>query len=114
MNRHLPKPAIKKEDQVLVLAGKDRGKRGTVNRLVIKDERVRVVVGGLNMIKKHVKNRPGVRQAGIVELEAPLQISNLMLICPNCGKPARVGHAQMPDGRRVRVCKKCNEVVDRS
>jgi large subunit ribosomal protein L24 len=113
MDRFAPKPHVKKGDEVLVLAGKDRGKTGTINRMVIKDDLVRAVVGGVNMIKKHTKPRPGVRQAGIIEREAPLHISNLMLICTQCGKPTRVGRTQLPDGKRARVCKKCNEVIDR-
>jgi large subunit ribosomal protein L24 len=114
MDRYAPKPNVKKGDEVLVLAGKDRGKQGTVSRMVIKEDRVRAVVSGVNFVKKHTKGRPGVRQAGIIEFEAPLHISNLMLICTQCGKPTRVGKTQMPDGRRVRVCKKCNQVIDRS
>jgi large subunit ribosomal protein L24 len=114
VDRYAPKPNIRKGDEVLVLAGKDRGKQSTVNRMVIKEDRVRVVVAGVNIVKKHTKGRPGVRQAGVVEMEAPLHISNLMLICTECGKPTRVGKTQLPDGRRVRVCKKCNKVIDRS
>jgi large subunit ribosomal protein L24 len=114
MDRYAPKPKIKKGDEVLVLAGKDRGKQGTVNRMVVKEDRVRAVVAGVNIVKKHTKGRPGVRQAGVVEMEAPLHVSNLMLICTQCGKPTRVGKTQLPDGRRARVCKKCNEVIDRS
>ena len=114
MDRYAPKPHVKKGDEVLVLAGKDRGKTGTINRMVIKEDRVRAVVSGVNIIKKHIKNRPGVRQTGIVEREAALHISNLMLICTQCGKPTRVGRSQLPDGRRVRVCKQCDQVIDRS
>lgn len=114
MARFAPKPHVKKGDEVLVLAGKDRGKQGTINRMVIKGENVRAVVAGVNIAKKSTKGRPGVRQAGIIDMEAPLQISNLMLICTECGKPTRVGHTQEPNGRRVRVCKKCGKVIDRS
>jgi large subunit ribosomal protein L24 len=114
MERYAPKPQVKKGDEVIVLAGKDRGKQGTVNRMVIKGRLVRVVVSGVNIVKKHTKGRPGVRQAGIIEVEAPLHISNLMLICTECGKPTRVGHTETSTGRRVRVCKKCGKVIDRS
>jgi large subunit ribosomal protein L24 len=114
MDRYAPKPNIKKGDEVLVLTGKDRGKQGVINRMVIKGELVRAVVAGVNIAKKHSKGRPGVRQAGIIEVEAPLHVSNLMLICTECGKPTRVGHTVAPNGRRVRVCKKCGKVIDRS
>ena len=114
MERFAPKPHVKKGDEVLVLTGKDRGKRGTINRMMIKPDRVRAVVGGVNIMKKHTKGRPGVRQAGIIEIEAPLHISNLMLICTQCGKPTRVSRIVGPDGKRVRVCKKCDQVIDRS
>jgi large subunit ribosomal protein L24 len=114
MARFAPKPHVKKGDQVLVLAGKDRGKEGTINRMQIKEDDVRAVVSGVNIVKRHIKNRPGVRQTGIVEREAPLDISNLMLICSQCGKPTRVGRTTLPDGRHVRVCKKCDQVIDRS
>lgn len=114
MARFAPKPHLKKGDEVLVLAGKDRGKQGTVNTVVFKGDTVRAVVAGLNMVKRHVKSRPGVRQTGIVEREAALHISNLMLICSHCGKPTRVGRTDLPDGRHVRVCKKCDQVIDRS
>lgn len=114
MARFAPKPHVKKGDEVLVLAGKDRGKRGTINSMHIKGERVRATVAGVNIVKRHIKNRPGVRQTGIVEREAPLHISNLMLICTQCGEPTRVGRQELPDGRHVRVCKKCERVIDRS
>ena len=114
MDRYAPKPGIKKGDEVQVLAGKDRGKRGTVNRMIIKEDLVRAVVGGVNIAKKHSKGRPGIRQSGIIDVEAPLHLSNLMLVCTQCGKPTRIGKSQLPDGRRVRVCKKCNQVIDRS
>lgn len=114
MARFAPKPHLRKGDEVLVLAGKDRGKQGTVNTLVTKGDTVRAVVAGVNIVKRHIKSRPGVRQTGIVEREAPLQLSNLMLICSQCGKPTRVGRTTLPDGKHVRVCKKCDQVIDRS
>lgn len=112
MARFAPKPHVRKGDQVLVLRGKDRGKQGAINSMVIDEDKVRAVVAGVNIVKRHLKNRPDVRQTGIVEREAPLHISNLMLICPQCGKPTRIGRSQLPDGRRVRVCKKCDQVID--
>jgi large subunit ribosomal protein L24 len=101
---------IRRDDNVLVIAGKDRGKTGKVNRVI--REKDRVVVAGVNIATKHVKNRPGIRQAGIIHIEAPLHISNVMLVCPNCGKPTRVAHSFLEDGTKVRACKKCNQVID--
>ncbi len=101
---------IRRDDNVLVIAGKDRGKTGKVNRVI--REKDRVVVAGVNIATKHVKNRPGIRQAGIIHVEAPLHISNVMLVCPNCGKPTRVAHTFLEDGTKVRSCKKCNRVID--
>ncbi len=102
---------IRRDDNVTILAGKDRGKTGKVNRVI--REKNRVVVAGVNIATKHVKNRPGVRQAGIIHVEAPLHISNVMLVCPNCGKPTRVAHAFLDDGTKVRVCKHCDQDIDK-
>jgi large subunit ribosomal protein L24 len=102
---------IRRDDNVMVIAGKDRGKSGKVNRVI--REKDRVVVAGVNMATKHVKNRPGIRQAGIIHVEAPLHISNVMLMCPHCAKPTRVGHRFQEDGTKVRVCKRCNDVIDK-
>ena len=97
------------------LAGKDRGKQGTINRMVIKGDLVRAVVGGVNIVKKHIKSRPGVRQAGIMDMEAPLHISNLHAHLPALRQAnAHRAHTSCQDGRRVRVCKKCDQVIDRS
>ena len=102
---------IRRDDNVMVIAGKDRGKSGKVNRVI--REKERVVVAGVNIATKHVKNRPGIRQAGIIHVEAPLHISNVMLICPNCGQATRVGHAFQEDGAKVRVCKRCTQVINK-
>ena len=101
---------IKKNDTVLVISGKDRGKKGKVRRAVPKD--CRVVVEGLNMIKRHSRARRAARQAGIVELEAPIHVSNVMLVCDKCKKPARVGYKTLEDGRKVRFCRACEEPID--
>ncbi len=104
---------IRKGDTVVVLRGKDRGKVGEVLK-VIKDEG-RVIVKDVNIVKKHLKEIPNVREGGIYEMEAPIHISNVMLICPKCGKPTRVGFRLIQEGnviRKYRYCKKCNENID--
>jgi large subunit ribosomal protein L24 len=101
---------IRKNDTVLVIAGKDRGKKGKVRKALPKNDEV--IVEGVNMIKRHSRARGAARQAGIIELEAPLDISNVMLICNKCNKPARVGFRLLEDGRKARICRSCNEVID--
>jgi large subunit ribosomal protein L24 len=101
---------IRKNDNVLVIAGKDRGKKGKVRFAYPKKQRI--IVEGVNFIKKHSKARGAVRQAGIIDLEAPLHISNVMLVCDKCGKPARIGFRTLEDGRKVRFCKACGEVIE--
>ena len=101
---------IRKNDTVLVVAGKDRGKKGRVRFVYPKNERL--LVEGVNFVKKHSRAKGAVRQAGIIEREAPIQISNVMLICNKCNKPARVGSRFLTDGRKVRFCRACGEVVD--
>ena len=101
---------IKRNDTVHVLAGKDRGKRGQVERVLPKHDRL--VVQGVNMVKRHRRAQPGVRQGGIVELANPLHISNVALVCPACDEATRVGFTFLEDGRKVRKCKKCNETID--
>jgi len=101
---------IRKNDTVVIIAGKERGKRGKVRRAFPDEDRV--IVEGLNMIKRHSRARRAVRQAGIIELEAPIHISNLMLLCEKCDKPTRVGFHFLADGKRVRICNLCREVID--
>lgn len=100
---------IKREDTVVVIAGKDHGKRGKVHRVLPKEDRV--LVAGINLIKRHTKARAGTRQAGIIEREAPLHISNVMLVCTKCNRPTRVGYRERSDGTKVRYCKHCNEDI---
>lgn len=97
-------------DTVLVITGKDRGQKGKVRRVI--PEKGRAVVEGVNKVKRHLRGRPGVRQAGIIEREALISLSNLMLLCPRCNKPARVGARFLEDGRKVRQCRACGEVVE--
>jgi large subunit ribosomal protein L24 len=112
---HLAKMNIKKGDTVLIIAGKDRGKQGTVSRAL--PQVGKVIVEGLNLAKKHIRPQGQTRQGGIIEKAMPMQISNTMLICTECGKPTRVGHDRRPLGadqkmRTVRVCKKCHKVIE--
>jgi len=103
----MEKLKIRKNDQVLVTAGKSRGARGRVLRVLSGSGRA--IVEHVNMIKRHTKPNPqkGI-QGGILEREAPVQVSNLKLICPECGEPSRVGRKRLEDGRGVRVCKHCH------
>jgi large subunit ribosomal protein L24 len=101
---------IRKNDIVLVIAGKDKGKKGKV-RFAYPDNN-RVMVEGVNMIKKHAKAKPQVKQAGIIEREAPISVSDVMLVCGKCNKPARIGYRVLQDDRKVRICRACGEVVE--
>src|SRR3972149_123222 len=101
---------VRKNDTVLVMAGKDKGKKGKIRFSYPRQERV--VVEGVNMIKRHSRARGVARQAGIVEREAPLHVSNVMLICNKCGNPARVGSRMLEDGKKARFCRSCLEVLD--
>ena len=101
---------IRKNDEVQVLVGKDRGKRGMVR--LVDPKKGRVVVAGVNMIKRHTKPGRVRTQAGIIEREAPLAISNVALICNKCNKPTRVGYRFIENGEKVRACRRCGEIID--
>ena len=101
---------IRRDDTVVIITGKDRGKKGKVRRAF--PDADRVVVEGLNMIKRHSRARRATRQAGIIELEAPIHVSDVMLICNKCGNPTRVNFRLLDDGKKVRVCNSCREVID--
>jgi large subunit ribosomal protein L24 len=101
---------IRKDDTVVIIAGKDSGKKGKVRRALLNEDRV--IVEGLNMIKRHSRARKAARQAGIIELEAPIHVSNVMLVCEKCGKPTRVRFRFLDDGKKVRICNSCQEVID--
>jgi large subunit ribosomal protein L24 len=103
----MEKTHIKKNDQVLVTAGKDRGARGKVLRVF--PGTGKAVVERINMMKRHTRPNPqkGI-QGGILEREAPIAVSNLMVICPSCGEPSRLGRKRLEQGGAVRVCKKCS------
>ncbi len=101
---------IRKNDTVLVIAGKDKGKKGKVRLAYPKDEQV--LVDGINFIKRHTRAVRQIRQAGIIEREAPIHVSNVMLLCSRCNHPTRVGFHFLEDGRKVRICRSCHEVID--
>ncbi len=101
---------IRKNDTVLVISGKDKGKKGKVRFAYPRDNKL--IVEGVNFVKKHSKAKAQVRQAGIIELEAPIAISNVMLFCDKCNHPARVGYRILQDGRKARVCRSCHEVIE--
>jgi large subunit ribosomal protein L24 len=96
---------IKQNDTVLVITGKDKGKKGKVREVRPADHAV--IIEGINIIKKHTRGRQGVRQAGIVEREAPLSAAKVMVICPACNKGTRVGQSILANGQKVRVCRNC-------
>ena len=101
---------IRKNDTVLIIAGKDRGKKGKVRFAYPKDERV--MVEGVNFIKRHTRAVKGARQAGVIEREAPIRVSDVMLLCSKCNRPVRVGFRFLEDGKKVRVCRSCHEVIE--
>lgn len=101
---------IRKNDTVLVISGKDKGKTGKVRFTKPKDKRL--IVEGINFIKKHSRAKGSTRQAGIIELEAPIHVSNVRLLCNKCNHPTSIGCRTLEDGKRVRVCRSCGEVID--
>ncbi len=103
---------IKKNDNVVVIAGRDRGKRGRVLRVI--PVKGRVIVEGVNFIKRHTRPNPQKNiKGGIVQRESALAVANVQLVCPECSNPTRVGRQRLDDGRRVRICRKCKGVVDK-
>ncbi len=101
---------IRKNDTVLVIAGKDRGKKGKVRLAYPK--KGRVLVEGINFIKRNARPTGQARQAGIIEREESIHISDVMLLCEKCHNPARVGYKTLENGKKVRYCKSCQEVID--
>lgn len=101
---------IKKDDKVKVIAGKDKGKIGKVLRVIRKKNRI--LVENINIVKRHTKPNAQNRQGGIVEREAPIHWSNVMLMCNKCMSPSRLRMQDMEDGKAVRVCTKCSEIID--
>jgi large subunit ribosomal protein L24 len=102
---------IKRDDIVMVIAGKEKGKTGKVLRVIPKENRA--VVEKVNIIKKHVRPNTNNPQGGIIEREAPIHISNLLLLCNSCNNGVRIGRKVLDNGMKVRYCKKCNEILDK-
>ncbi|MEW6662805.1 MAG: 50S ribosomal protein L24 [Bacillota bacterium] len=106
-----PKVHVKKGDTVVVITGKSAGKKGKV--LAVEPEKQRVIVEGVNMVKRHTKPTQKVQQGGIIEKEAPVASSNVMVFCSRCNKPTRIGKKLLDNGTKARACKKCGEVLDK-
>ncbi|MBI5893574.1 MAG: 50S ribosomal protein L24 [Deltaproteobacteria bacterium] len=102
---------IKKNDQVMVISGREKGKTGRVIRVI--PENAKILIEKLNIVKRHTKASQKVKQGGIVEKEAPIDISNVMLICERCKGPVRVGKKVLEDGKAVRYCKKCGDTLEK-
>jgi len=107
----MSKMRIKKGDMVRVISGKDKGKEGKVLRNI--PSRGMAIVEGVNMVTKHMRPSKKNPQGGIIKQESPIYACKLMFVCPACGKPTRVSRAFMQDGRKVRLCKQCGEIVDK-
>jgi large subunit ribosomal protein L24 len=101
---------IKRDDTVQVLTGRDRGRRGEVRG--VSPSKGRAIVNGVNVVKKHRRGTSPQDPGGILEVEAPVDLSNLALVCTSCDHPTRVGFRALEDGRKARYCKRCNEVID--
>jgi len=101
---------IKKNDIATVIKGKDKGKTGKVLKIFTKEKKL--IIEKVNFVKRHTKPSQKVQQGGIIEKEAPVDISKVMLVCNKCGKPTKVKMGRLGDGKRVRICKKCQEMLD--
>lgn len=102
---------VKKNDTVKVIAGKEKGKTGKV--IVVLPKKERVIIEKINLVKRHTKPKGAAGQGGIIEKEGAIHISNVMVVCPKCGSAVRFGYKLLKDGNKVRVCKKCEEVIDK-
>lgn len=107
----MPKVHVKEGDRVVILSGKDRDKKGKVLEVFPADNKV--VVEGINMVKRHQRPTRADRQGGILEKEGAISTAKVMLICPRCGKPSRTGHKILKSGEKVRYCKKCGEINEK-
>ena len=107
-----PRVDIQRNDQVRVIAGKDVKEVGRVLRVIRNKQRV--VVEGINMVKRHTRPNPSRNlKGGIVEREGPIHVSNVMIVCAACGQPTRIGHQILADGKKIRICRKCDASLDR-
>jgi len=100
---------IKKGDNVYVLSGKDKGKKGKVERVLPKHGKA--IITGVNIVTKHQKPKKGVKQVGRIAKNMPIDISNLAIVCEKCGKYVRIGYKRLPSGKKERICKKCKEAI---
>ena len=107
----IPKSKIRKNDTVMVIAGRERGKTGKVLRIL--GDKGRIVIERLNMVKRHRKPRGAQQPGGVVEKEASIHLSNVMMMCDRCNAPTRIGSRRLEDGSSTRVCRRCGEVIDR-
>lgn len=101
---------IKKNDTVQIISGDEKGKKGRVLSMLSKDDRI--IVEGINMIKRHMKPSKKYSQGGIIEREAAVNRSNIMLVCPKCDKPTKIGNKMLENEKKIRLCKKCGEVIE--
>ena len=101
---------VRRGDTVVITKGRDRGKQSEVQRVMPSDGKL--FVEGANMVKRHRRAQPGINQAGIISMEAPVAISNVKVVCPLCNTAARMGFTFLNDGRKVRLCKKCNQPIE--
>jgi large subunit ribosomal protein L24 len=101
---------IRKNDSVIVIGGKERGKTGKVLRVL--PDKDAVIIERLNIVKRHTKPRGPQQPGGIVEKEAAIHASNIMILCDKCNAPVRVGHKILADGKKIRICRRCNEALD--
>lgn len=102
---------VKKNDKVRIVTGKDKGKSGRV--LFVDKQKGRLIVEGLNVVKKTRRPDQQNQKGGIIDIEAPVHLSNVMVVCPKCGKPSRVKKKELGDGKHVRICGKCEEILDK-
>ena len=101
---------IRKNDSVMVIAGKERGKTGKVLRVLLDEDAV--IIERINMVKRHTKPRGPQQPGGIVEKEARIHASNIMIMCDKCNAPVRIGHKILADGEKIRICRRCQEALD--
>ena len=97
---------IKKGDNIIVISGKDRGKQGKIIKVLTKEQRV--IVENINLKKKHQRPKTGGKKGEKIDVPRPISISTVLLVCKNCGKPTRIGYQILPDGKKIRICKKCH------